>query len=325
MAARRKLIKYPYSQEREYQRLVKNIFTDYSYLMHAAVFPKLADWIGARSDEVPEEETEQSTYITELIVAILFLGTVSQFNKNQILNLGKTISSFTAKEVQDFIQKSFGVNIPYFEKKWQLLDWVNLQTLTINSRLKKYSSDVEFAVRDGLGKTKTKKQIEDGVKSLSEKLVSSAAAISGNGAGALMAETEKGMLLDAGIYKYAWITQKDERVRPAHKARHGKIFDWRKPPEDGHPGEPYICRCVAAPVVEQGDKISYEVTTSNAYDLTIYRKGVMPEQRPERDKKYSQILRSGKMTAQEVKLLSQNPSASNDIYQSMLLSSRIKI
>lgn len=54
----------------------------------------------------------------------------------------------------------------------------------------------------------------------------------------------------AGIDKYIWRTMRDERVRSEHKSREGKIFSWNKPPEDGHPQEPIMCRCYAEPVFD---------------------------------------------------------------------------
>ena len=46
---------------------------------------------------------------------------------------------------------------------------------------------------------------------------------------------------------YIWHTRKDEKVRDRHKGREGKIFNWHVPPEGGHPGEDYNCRCWAEP------------------------------------------------------------------------------
>lgn len=53
-----------------------------------------------------------------------------------------------------------------------------------------------------------------------------------------------------GLTRYVWSTSQDERVRPEHARREGKIFEWSKPPRDGHPGIPVQCRCVALPIVE---------------------------------------------------------------------------
>lgn len=52
---------------------------------------------------------------------------------------------------------------------------------------------------------------------------------------------------DAGVVEYIWSTSSDARVRPKHRAREGKVFRWDSPPDDGHPGMPVRCRCVAVP------------------------------------------------------------------------------
>lgn len=51
-----------------------------------------------------------------------------------------------------------------------------------------------------------------------------------------------------GIERYIWRTSLDERVRPSHIAKEGKIFRWDDPPSDtGHPGQDIQCRCTAEP------------------------------------------------------------------------------
>jgi SPP1 gp7 family putative phage head morphogenesis protein len=53
-----------------------------------------------------------------------------------------------------------------------------------------------------------------------------------------------------GITHYRWMTSMDERVRQQHADRHGERFAWASPPDDGHPGMPIQCRCVAEPDIE---------------------------------------------------------------------------
>jgi SPP1 gp7 family putative phage head morphogenesis protein len=53
---------------------------------------------------------------------------------------------------------------------------------------------------------------------------------------------------DSDISHYVWTTADDEKVRSAHAENDGKIFAWNVPPETGHPGEDYNCRCIAVPV-----------------------------------------------------------------------------
>lgn len=53
---------------------------------------------------------------------------------------------------------------------------------------------------------------------------------------------DKDHYYEPGKQYYVWITQGDSRVRPEHRARHGKIYDMDERPL---PGEAYNCRCVA--------------------------------------------------------------------------------
>lgn len=52
-----------------------------------------------------------------------------------------------------------------------------------------------------------------------------------------------------GVEAYIWSTSGDERVRDSHADLDGKTFAWSAPPEPGHPGEDFQCRCVALPII----------------------------------------------------------------------------
>lgn len=60
-----------------------------------------------------------------------------------------------------------------------------------------------------------------------------------------------------GIEKYSWSGALDKRERPSHRALEGTVHRWDSPPEvDGeraNPGEPILCRCIAAPVIDLGE------------------------------------------------------------------------
>jgi hypothetical protein len=69
----------------------------------------------------------------------------------------------------------------------------------------------------------------------------------------------------AGLTHYVWRTSEDERVvgnpqglypkgNPGHEnhyRRNGKVFAFDNPPDDGHPGVPYNCRCVMLAIVRR--------------------------------------------------------------------------
>ena len=56
--------------------------------------------------------------------------------------------------------------------------------------------------------------------------------------------------------KYIWHTQEDDKVRPWHASRDGKVFDSNKPPKGGNPGDASNCRCWAEPIEEEQDEDS---------------------------------------------------------------------
>lgn len=55
----------------------------------------------------------------------------------------------------------------------------------------------------------------------------------------------------AGVDRYIWTTSRDERVRKAHIALDKQVFSWAAPPEPGHPGQDYQCRCIAMPILDE--------------------------------------------------------------------------
>lgn len=69
--------------------------------------------------------------------------------------------------------------------------------------------------------------------------------------------------------RYVWRTRHDGKVRPAHARNDGHVFYWSDPPETGHPGEDYNCRCEAVAYVEgQTEFANFEFSTglASSYD-----------------------------------------------------------
>lgn len=53
---------------------------------------------------------------------------------------------------------------------------------------------------------------------------------------------------------YIWRSRRDRHTRPTHRARDGQVFSWDNPPDGGHPGEDYNCRCRAEPYLGDGQE-----------------------------------------------------------------------
>lgn len=53
-----------------------------------------------------------------------------------------------------------------------------------------------------------------------------------------------------GISQYIWRSRDDGKVRSSHAAHDDQVFSWEDPPEGGHPGQTFNCRCHAEPYVQ---------------------------------------------------------------------------
>ena len=80
---------------------------------------------------------------------------------------------------------------------------------------------------------------------------------------------------DLGIERYIWRSRDDAKVRDRHAANDDRLFRWDTPPEGGHPGQAYNCRCTAEPIrpdaLDDVTLVDY-VLTDGGYplqDLTV--------------------------------------------------------
>lgn len=69
----------------------------------------------------------------------------------------------------------------------------------------------------------------------------------------LSARLDQARQEQAGIAKYEWMHSMKRHPRESHVARNGKVFEWAKPPADGHPGTAIRCGCRARAVIDWED------------------------------------------------------------------------
>lgn len=78
---------------------------------------------------------------------------------------------------------------------------------------------------------------------------------------------------------YVWRSVGDDRTRSTHNERDGQVFCWEKPPEGGHPGEDYNCRCKAEKYIPPLSKMhevqkgDYAYLTFDGKELAFYKNG----------------------------------------------------
>lgn len=78
--------------------------------------------------------------------------------------------------------------------------------------------------------------------------------------GAIGQKTDRETDAKAGREAYRWRTMRDERVRPEHRVREGRVFRWDADPPDGAPGIPFGCRCYAEVYDDRARRKSYRIT-----------------------------------------------------------------
>lgn len=71
-----------------------------------------------------------------------------------------------------------------------------------------------------------------------------------------------------GIRQYVWRSRDDGKVRSSHAQYDDQVFSWDDPPEGGHPGQAFNCRCHAEPYVQDQD-----ATAPNNWDGFSFRYG----------------------------------------------------
>lgn len=68
---------------------------------------------------------------------------------------------------------------------------------------------------------------------------------------------------------YVWKSVGDSKIRRSHAERDGQVFCWDNPPEGGHPGEDYNCRCKAEKYIPPKDKLceydTFKFTSNHNY------------------------------------------------------------
>jgi SPP1 gp7 family putative phage head morphogenesis protein len=98
---------------------------------------------------------------------------------------------------------------------------------------------------------------------------------------------------------YVWRAVGDGKTRSSHADREGEVFCWDNPPEGGHPGEDYNCRCKAEKYVPPQKEIC-------EYNVPTYAKNHNYLSEPERRK----AIKDGAHIRLEVE---DNPNARREI------------
>ena len=251
-------IQYPMSLEREYARqLVKYVRKVRDICkQHIPAMVDAAMWNARHADDWTEEQTEsideeitaeEEAAIMAIIIAMF--NRVKTFNRRQQENIFRSVFSATPKEISK----------EDYDKIRQI--WANQNIELIHSINRRTLESIRYALSENIIRTVDRKilieELTESIMHMAEVNEKRAALIACDQVGKLNSQLTQLEQMNQGVEGYVWQTMEDSRVREAHERRNKKPFRWDDPPDDGHPGWAYRCRCTAIPQYDT-DKIGLQ-------------------------------------------------------------------
>lgn len=246
----------PNAERLAYRGALQGVLGELQRAIRAELFPELLSIIheaAVRRDAIaPKSYADRVVEILEGVSRRFF----ETFTNERLRALAETyarrVSTAQRVELARQFKAALHVDVfaaePWLEKRLAAFASENAQLVGKASRqlVDEVSSTTLQAVRTGKGAAEVEQLLVDrfGVSD------SRAELIARDQVGKLHAGLNEERQRELGVEGYVWRTSADERVRPEHAAREGKRFRWSDPPADGHPGQPYNCRCEAAPDLE---------------------------------------------------------------------------
>ena len=251
-------MQYPMSLEREYAReLIKYVRKVRDICKrHIPAMVDAAMWNAIHADDWTEEQTEEidkditaeeEAAIMAIIIAMF--NRVKTFNRRQQEAIFRSIFGSTPKEIG-------GAD---YEKIRQI--WVNQNIELIHSIDRRTLESIRYALSENIIRAVDRKilveELTESIMHMAEVNEKRAALIACDQVGKLNSQLAQLEQMNQGVEVYIWQTMEDSRVRKAHERRNKKPFRWDDPPDDGHPGWAYRCRCTAIPQYDT-DKIGLQ-------------------------------------------------------------------
>lgn len=184
----------------------------------------------------------------------------SKYTDTEISNLAsraaRRASSWNANQINNIFGKVLNVR-PAGNESWlnqEIKAFTKANVSLITSISENYFDRVERDVTRAAQKGELTGALAQDIQAAYDVTESRAALIARDQISKFNSDLTKTRQQSVGVNKYQWSTSNDERVRPSHAEKEGKIFSWDEPPPDtGNPGEDIQCRCVAIPVFDNSE------------------------------------------------------------------------
>lgn len=248
---------YPAALEIQYRARLRDVAQGLVRIVEANLFPALP---GLVSEANAERGLDAYADTLDEIIKTIRDEYGDKYPEEQIRFLASDqankLSNFNRNQLTRILSNSLGVDV-FFSEPW-LVDeaqaFINENVALIESIPVTHLKDVEVLVNNSIQSGQTTRSITAEItekfrKDLRDKPVNRAELIARDQTGKFYGNLNQLRQREVGIDGYTWRTALDERVRESHRSKEGEIFNWSEPPDIGHPGQDYQCRCIAEPIM----------------------------------------------------------------------------
>lgn len=247
--------RFPRGEQLEYQRAILALVRAAAEAIRNQILPNVRRLVDQTRQTDPS--VRQDAPADEVANALDALGTetLAASRAGITASVSTTVRrtvEFNGRELDRVFERTLQVGIPSFEP--YLGDFVVAATRENVSRitalLETEFADAERTIlsgfRRGLRFEDIGRQLEERFDIISGR----AQLIARDQIASLNGELNRLRQTNLGVTSFIWRTSQDDRVRPAHEELDGRQFTWAEgAPEEGLPGEPILCRCIAEPVL----------------------------------------------------------------------------
>jgi SPP1 gp7 family putative phage head morphogenesis protein len=202
-----------------------------------------------RFDELPEHARARSSIVRMRDVAYRQAERV----RDRASRAGRDAADHQGKQLQRQLRAGLGVEIPTQDRKVPTLieTFVERNVADVQALSDKTANDIQRLVLDAFERGARPEELAAEIQAKFNIAETRARLIAGNQLSRLSSQVRRDRHAEIGITTFKWVTRNDDRVRPAHAVKHGRIFPYegsRAP--SFFPGEEINCRCLAVPVVD---------------------------------------------------------------------------
>lgn len=246
------------AQTRELERIAAAIVRAWRDEVRNTVLPAYIDGIARRGGAVGAVFALEAAAIERALTATAERTAAAvAASQPQVAAFVTAVAAYHTERWIDEIRRATAVNVSPVISTADLRDLIDGAVRRNVSLIRRLDADlaatVERNVWDAWNENRSARVLERALRRDTAFAPARANLIAVDQTNKLAGEIDRLRFLQAGLETYRWVTRGDDRVRPSHRAKNGRIFRWDRPPADtGHPGNDIRCRCRAQAVLNGG-------------------------------------------------------------------------